>query len=88
MVAKLIVRASSYDLAVNKLHRALSEFTIRGVKTTMPFLINICKDRDFRKGIFDTSYVEKKMEQLMPEDYKHQDDLVVAIASAMIERYG
>lgn len=55
MIAKLIVRATSYDLAVNKLQRALNEFKIRGVKTTIPFLINICHDKDFRRGNFDTS---------------------------------
>ncbi|MGP1450353.1 MAG: acetyl-CoA carboxylase subunit A [Wolinella sp.] len=83
MVAKLIVRATSYDLAVNKLKRALSEFTVRGIKTTIPFLMNICEDRDFRKGDFDTSYLERKMGELMPRDIEESSDIVAAIAAAI-----
>lgn len=88
MVAKLIVRASSYDLAVNKLDRALQEFTIRGVKTTIPFLRNICEDKDFRRGDFDTSFLETKMDSLISEDSKNTDDMVVAIAAAIASRCG
>ena len=83
MIAKLIVRATSYDLAVNKLKRALSEFKIRGVKTTIPFLINICNDKDFRRGNFDTSYLEKKVASLMPQETQVESDLVAAIAVAL-----
>lgn len=83
MIAKLIVRATSYDLAVNKLHRALGEFKVRGVKTTIPFLQNICQDRDFRRGLFDTSYLERKMQDLMPEESHDPSDLAVAIAVAL-----
>ncbi|WDL75398.1 acetyl-CoA carboxylase subunit A [Helicobacter winghamensis] len=83
MVAKLIVRATSYDLAVNKLKRALNEFKIRGVKTTIPFLVNICNDKDFRRGNFDTSYLEQKVEQLMPQESSDESDLVAAIAVAL-----
>ena len=83
MIAKLIVRATSYDLAVNKLKRALNEFKIRGVKTTIPFLINICNDKDFRRGNFDTSYLEKKVASLMPQETQVESDLVAAIAVAL-----
>lgn len=82
MIAKLIVRATSYDLAVKKLSRALSEFTIRGVKTTIPFLQKICHDPQFKKGFFDTSYIPTNLAHLIPQEQK--DDLeMVAIASAL-----
>ena len=55
LVAKLIVKARSYDLAVSKLERALDEFTIEGVRTTLPFLLAISKSRHFTRGFFDTS---------------------------------
>ncbi|MDD6055541.1 MAG: acetyl-CoA carboxylase subunit A [Helicobacteraceae bacterium] len=88
MIAKLIVRATSYDLAVNKLKRALNEFKIRGVKTTIPFLINICCDKDFRRGSFDTSYLEKKAKSLMPpEIINDESDIVAAIASAIVSAF-
>lgn len=89
MVAKLIVRASSYNLAVNKLARALDEFTIKGVKTTIPFLINICNDKDFKRGYFDTSYIENKYKALMPTPQsKPEDDVVSVIVAALSARYG
>ena len=89
MIAKLIVKASSYNLAVNKLSRALSEFTIKGVKTTIPFLMNICNDKDFRRGHFDTSYIESKIAELMPKpESKPEDDVVSVIAAALSARYG
>ncbi|ANV97651.1 acetyl-CoA carboxylase biotin carboxylase subunit [Helicobacter enhydrae] len=72
MVAKVIVRATSYDLAVKKLARALSEFTIYGIKTTIPFLKNICKDKKFRQGNFNTSYLSKHLHHLLETD--HDDD--------------
>lgn len=84
MVAKLIVRGSSYDLAVKKLGRALNEFKIRGVKTTIPFLINICNDKDFRRGNFDTSYLEQKVDMLLPQETKDTSDLVAAVAVALV----
>ncbi len=88
MVAKLIVRGSSYALAVRKLRRALHEFDIRGVHTTLPFLRNICDDRAFRRGYFDTSYIEKKLPELMPEISHDPSDLVAAIVVALAARTG
>lgn len=50
MLAKLIIKATSYDLAVNKLERALKEFTI-DIRTTIPFLIAITKQENLEEGI-------------------------------------
>ena len=88
LLAKLIVRAPSYDLAVNKLKRALDEFTIEGsVKTTIPFLLSISKERDFRRGFFDTSYVENKMptllEKMKTKDNEDNEEVIAAIAAAI-----
>lgn len=88
MIAKLIVKASSYQLAVNKLQRALSEFTIKGIQTTIPFLINICNDKDFRRGQFDTSYIQSKLNELMPaSESKPEDDVIAVIVAALSSRY-
>jgi len=58
MIAKLIVRARTRDLAINKMLRALSEFVIEGVKTTIPFHIQLLRDEQFRAGNFDTRFLE------------------------------
>ncbi|MBT8399547.1 MAG: acetyl-CoA carboxylase biotin carboxylase subunit [Rhodothermia bacterium] len=58
MIAKLIVRAKSRDLAINKMVRALDEFIIEGVETTIPFHRQLMLDERFRAGDFDTKFLE------------------------------
>ncbi|MBZ7987435.1 acetyl-CoA carboxylase subunit A [Campylobacter canadensis] len=87
LIAKLIVKATSYDLAVNKLERALEEFSIEGVKTIIPFLLAIAKSREFRKGFFDTSYVENNMQKLLEkiknDEKTNKDESIAAISAAL-----
>ena len=91
LIAKLIVKATDYDLAVNKLERALEEFTIEGVRTIIPFLLTISKSKEFRRGFFDTSYVEKNLKTILENTYddmnkEPNDDLEEVIVEA-IKRY-
>jgi acetyl-CoA carboxylase, biotin carboxylase subunit len=61
MIAKLIVHASSRDQAISRMARALSEYMITGVKTTIPFQQEIMRHKDFRAGKYDTGFVEKML---------------------------
>jgi pyruvate carboxylase subunit A len=88
MVAKLIVKGASYDLAIRKLQRALGEFKVKGVKTTIPFLHKITQEKQFRKGDFDTSYLEHKLDDLMPETEVTPEELAAAIAAALASKTG
>ena len=45
--------------ALNKMARALSEFMVTGVKTTIPFELAILQDPDFRRGNYTTNFVER-----------------------------
>jgi acetyl-CoA carboxylase biotin carboxylase subunit len=58
MIAKLIVRARTRDLAINKMRRALDEFVIEGVHTTIPFHRQLLLDERFCAGDFDTHFLE------------------------------
>jgi acetyl-CoA carboxylase biotin carboxylase subunit len=58
MIAKLIVWANTREEAIKKMHRALSEFTIEGVKTTIPLHIQLMEDEEFKKGNFTTKFME------------------------------
>lgn len=58
MIAKLIVRARTRDLAINKMLRALDEFIIEGVSTTIPFHKQLLRDEKFVAGDFDTTFLE------------------------------
>ena len=57
MIAKLIVRAPTREEAITKMERALNEFIIEGVKTTVPFHQWLMKQEDFRNGNFDTGWL-------------------------------
>ena len=58
MIAKVIAIAQTRDEAISTMERALSEFVIEGVKTTIPFHLQVLKDENFRKGNFTTSFLE------------------------------
>ena len=57
MVAKLICRAPTREECITKMERALDEFIIEGVKTTVPFHQRMMKDENFRAGNFHTGYL-------------------------------
>lgn len=58
MVAKLITVAQTREEAIAKMHRALSEYVIEGVKTTIPFHLKLMKDERFLKGDYTTKFLE------------------------------
>ncbi|ABG58891.1 acetyl-CoA carboxylase biotin carboxylase subunit [Cytophaga hutchinsonii] len=58
MIAKLIVNAATRDEACDRMKRALQEFVIEGVKTTIPFHITMMDDPQFRSGKFTTAFLE------------------------------
>ncbi|CAN5588970.1 acetyl-CoA carboxylase biotin carboxylase subunit [soil metagenome] len=59
MIAKLIVYARTRELAIRKMQRALDEFIIEGVKTTLPFHQQLMRDERFKAGDFDTKFLER-----------------------------
>ena len=58
MIAKLIVSAQTREECIVKMERALSEFTIEGIKTTIPLHLKLMKDPEFRAGNFTTKFME------------------------------
>ncbi|MDB5014464.1 MAG: acetyl-CoA carboxylase, biotin carboxylase, partial [Daejeonella sp.] len=58
MIAKLICVAQTREEAICTMERALSEFVIEGVKTTIPFHLRLMKDANFRAGNFTTKFME------------------------------
>lgn len=58
MIAKLITVAQTREEAIDKMSRALDEFVIEGIKTTIPFHQQLMKNEDFRKGNYTTKFLE------------------------------
>jgi acetyl-CoA carboxylase, biotin carboxylase subunit len=58
MIAKLITVAQTREEAINTMYRALSEYVIEGVKTTIPFHLQLMQNEDFKSGNFTTKFLE------------------------------
>jgi acetyl-CoA carboxylase biotin carboxylase subunit len=58
MIGKLIVSAQTREEALTKMERALSEYVIEGVSTTIPFHLQLMQNEKFRKGEFTTKFLE------------------------------
>lgn len=57
LIAKVICRAKTRDEVIAKMDRALQEFIIEGIKTTIPFHQKLMRNDDFRKGHFTTGFI-------------------------------
>ncbi|MCZ2222265.1 MAG: acetyl-CoA carboxylase biotin carboxylase subunit [Chitinophagales bacterium] len=58
MIGKLITVARTREEAIDTMYRALSEYVIEGVKTTIPFHLQLMQNEDFRNGNFTTKFLE------------------------------
>ncbi|WP_367120846.1 pyruvate carboxylase [Staphylococcus capitis] len=62
LLVKLSTHAFSYKQAEEKMERSLREMRIRGVKTNIPFLINVMRNDKFRSGDYTTKFIEETPE--------------------------
>lgn len=58
MIAKLIVSGQSREETITRMKRALQEFVIEGIKTTIPFHIKLMDDEAFKSGKFTTAFMD------------------------------
>ena len=58
LLVKMTIRGYNWEQTIQRLKRALQGFLIVGLKTTIPFYLTVCDDDDFKKELFDTSYLE------------------------------
>ena len=59
MIAKLITTAQTRQGAIHKMKRALEEFIIEGVKTTIPFHLKLMSDPNYVSGNYTTKFMEE-----------------------------
>ena len=59
LIAKLIVWAEDRQMAIKRMQKALSEFRIEGIKSTVPFHQRVFQNEDFIQGDIDTHFLEK-----------------------------
>jgi acetyl-CoA carboxylase, biotin carboxylase subunit len=65
MIGKVIVHGQDRMEAIKKMRATLEELVVEGIDTNQTFLYILMNDRDYSKGNFDTSFVEKKLDSLL-----------------------
>ena len=83
MLAKIIVHGRDRDHAIARMDRALSEFTVTGVTTNLPFLRRVLRSEPFRSGRYDTGSVESQPEHFAPAISERREHQVAVIAATM-----
>ena len=70
------------------MRRALAEYQVRGIRTTIPFFQWILEDEDFKAGRFDTGFIERKWGKgpLLSIDASHEDLAAIAAAVHLFTR--
>ena len=58
MIAKLITTAQTREAAISKMKRALEEFIVEGIKTTIPFHLKLMSDPNYVSGNYTTKFME------------------------------
>lgn len=85
MISKLIVWAENREEAIERMKRALYEYKITGVKTSIKFLERIMDTEDFRGGNYDTNFIEKNKDTLHSPEKCAEDYEDMVIIAAYIE---
>lgn len=85
LLAKLCVWAERRETAIARLTRALDEYSIGGIRTTLPFFRAVVQDDEFRRGVFDTGFIDRFLERrITPKDGRVAD--IAAIAAVLYAR--
>src|SRR5262249_29625952 len=59
LLSNLFVWAETRELAINRLSRVLNEYTVEGIQTTLPFFRALVTNEAFRRGQFDTGFIDR-----------------------------
>ena len=86
LLAKLIVWAADRNAAVARMARALAEYEVVGVKTTIPVLERIMADEEFRAGRLSTAFLDRLLPGLQAETGRHGDIAIIAATLAQYRR--
>ncbi len=88
MVGKLIVWGRTWDETIRRARRALDEFVIRGVPTTIPFFRKLVRDPEFIKGQFDTSFIDRKTKDFTFTKEPDPETIALAVSAAIAAHHG
>ncbi|MDX1582528.1 MAG: acetyl-CoA carboxylase biotin carboxylase subunit [Thermoanaerobaculia bacterium] len=83
MLSKLITFGADRDEAIQRMKRALREYRVDGIQTTIPFYLAMMDNEDFRAGNFDTGFIDRYLDEFahpeVPDEYVEAAIVVAAI---------
>jgi len=89
MLSKLVAFAPTRAMAIDRMLRALGEYTIGGIKTNISLFRRILEDEGFRTATIDTGYLERLLDAAAPEVAVSAEERdVAAIAAALLMAFG
>jgi acetyl-CoA carboxylase biotin carboxylase subunit len=86
MIAKLVAWAGTRAEAIARMSRALAEYQVLGIRTTIPFFVWLMRQPDYRAGRYDTTYLDRLLAERRGASFSElesPDSEVVAIAAAL-----
>ena len=88
MCAKLIVWALEWDEVLDRAERALTDIGVYGIRTTIPYHLEILRSAEFQSGKFDTAFVENHPELINDSVKRSNRDVAAAIGAALAAHMG
>jgi pyruvate carboxylase subunit A len=83
MLAKVIVWALTWEDAISRGERALNDIRLEGIRTTIPYYLEILRSPMFRRARFDTSFVDFHPELINYSSKRRREDVAAALAAAL-----
>ena len=87
LVAKVVSWGLTREESLSRMVRALEEYVIEGIETTIPFHLWVMRDDNFRRGSYDTSYIDEHYTR-KAGDARRRVPLEVALIAAAVDRLG
>lgn len=84
MISKLITWGATREEALDRMARALSEYRVGGIKTNIAFHRRVLKNEAFRRGKYDTGFIEQHKAELLKPLELDEQDVDAAVAAAVI----
>jgi len=86
MIAKLVAWGGNRDEAIARMARALTEYQVLGIQTTIPFFVWLMQQDEYRNGVYDTTWLDRLLKLRQGASFSEldpQDETLVTIAAAV-----
>ncbi|MBX3278320.1 MAG: acetyl-CoA carboxylase biotin carboxylase subunit [Acidobacteria bacterium] len=86
MISKLVAWGATREEAIGRLKRALGEYEVGGIRTTIPFFLSVLDDEEFRRGEIDTGYIARFFERRRNADPGNENSATASATASDEER--